>query len=178
MKFIALLRGINAGNARRIDMHSLKLLFEKTGYKNVETYLNSGNVIFETAKQPAAVRRDIEAGIKQQFGFAVPTLIKSRQELRAIAGAIPAEWQNNSTWKSEVAYLFAEIDSEKILDELPVNPEFLDIRYTPGAVFWKVARQDYNQSRLNKIIGHKYYQLMTVRNVNTARNLAGLTSTK
>ena len=48
MKYVALLRGINAGKNRRIDMKELKLIFESIGCENVSTYINSGNVIFES----------------------------------------------------------------------------------------------------------------------------------
>ncbi|MDD2717999.1 MAG: DUF1697 domain-containing protein, partial [Candidatus Wallbacteria bacterium] len=90
-----------------------------------------------------------------------------------IAGAIPADWRNDSVQKTDVAYLFPEIDSGEILSELPVNMDFIDMRYVKGALFWNVRRENYNKSRLNRMIGHKSYQLMTVRNVNTARFLAG-----
>ena len=64
--------------------------------------------------------------------------------------------------------------NKKIIDELPIKKEFLDIRYVKGAIFWNVKRDDYNKSQLNKIINHKSYKLMTIRNVNTARYLAGI----
>jgi uncharacterized protein (DUF1697 family) len=46
------------------------------------------------------------------------------------------------------------------------------MRYVKGAIFWNVDRKKNNKSHINKLIGHKFYQLMTVRNVNTARFLA------
>ena len=100
-------------------------------------------------------------------------LVKTGPELRRIARAIPPEWQNDAAYRSDVAYLFPEVDSRTILAELPVKQEYVDVRYTKGAIFWFVDRRDYNRSRLNRLIGHQYYQLMTVRNVNTARALAG-----
>lgn len=93
--------------------------------------------------------------------------------IRRIAAAVPDHWQNNSEQKTDVAYLFPEIDSEEIIDNLPVKREFIDILYVKGALIWNVRKSDYNRSRLNKIIGMKLYQQMTVRNVNTARFLAG-----
>ncbi len=68
--------------------------------------------------------------------------------------------------------MFKEIDSEKIVRELPFNTEFVDLRYIKGAVFWNIVRKDYGKSRLNKLIGSKFYKYMTLRNVNTARFLA------
>ncbi len=172
MKYIALLRGINAGRARRVEMKKLKALFESLGYLNVVTYINSGNVIFETDGEQINIRSAIEEGLKNEFGFEIPTLVKTQMQIKQIADAIPQSWKNDSEHKTDVAYLFPEIDYETIMDELPVKKEFLDIRYFDGAVFWNVDRKNYNKSHLNKIISHKIYQFMTVRNVNSARFLA------
>jgi uncharacterized protein (DUF1697 family) len=50
MKYIALLRGINVGGGHRVEMKKLKVIFEECGGFNVSTYINSGNVIFESKK--------------------------------------------------------------------------------------------------------------------------------
>ena len=109
------------------------------------TYLNSGNVIFES---------------------------NTKQEI--LQKEIPKEWKNDSEQKTDVAYLFPEIDSKNIIDELPVNKKYINIRYVKGAIIWNVKKKEYNKSHLNKIISLKQYQLMTVRNVNTSRYLAGI----
>ena len=94
--------------------------------------------------------------------------------MKNIAEAIPKDWQNDTTHKTDVAYLFREADSSDIIDKLPVKKEFLDMRYTPGAIFWRVERENYNKSQLNKLASHSSYRIMTIRNVNTARKLAEL----
>ncbi|WP_428738796.1 DUF1697 domain-containing protein [Sulfurimonas sp.] len=172
MKYIALFRGINVGKERRVDMKKLKMLFESLGCINVSTYINSGNVIFESKDNQADIIKKVEMALKKEFDFEIPTLIKTEQEMKQIEKAIPKEWQNDSSQRSDVAYLFPEIDSEKILDELPFKKEFIDVRYIQGAIYWNLDRKNYNKSHLNKIITHKMYQLMTLRNVNTARYLA------
>jgi uncharacterized protein (DUF1697 family) len=174
MKYIALLRGINAGKERRVDMKKLQAIFESLGYTNVSTYINSGNVVFESNDDPNILKK-VLACFTKEFDFEIPTLIKTEKEMKKIADAIPKEWQNDSSQRSDVAYLFPEIDSQKTLDELPVKKEFIDIRYIKGAIYWNVDRIYYNKSHLNKIIGHTLYRFMTVRNVNTARYLAGNT---
>jgi len=173
MKYIALLRGINVGGNRKVEMKKLRGLFESLDCTNVSTYLNSGNVIFETDKKQERIQSEIRNNLEKVFGFKVPILVKSEDEVKAIANSIPEEWRNDSVQKTDVAYLFKEIDSEKTIDELPIKREFIDIRYVKGAIFWNIKRKDYNKSRVNKIIGHRSYQFMTMRNINTARHLAG-----
>lgn len=174
MTYIALLRGVNVGTSRRIEMAKTRQMFASLGFTNVSTYLNSGNVIFETYKPRQSLRAEIEAGFEREFGFAVTTLVKSQAEMKEIIAAVPFDWQNDGTHKTDIAYLFEEIDSESTIGQLPIKRQYLDIRYTKGAIFWNVARENYNKSQLNKLISHKYYQLMTVRNVNTGRFLAGV----
>ena len=172
MRYIALLRGINVGGKNKVVMKDLTVLFESLDCFNVSTYINSGNVIFESKDGQDTIIKKVKAGFKQEYDFEIPFLVKTENEMKKIAGAIPKEWQNDSTHKTDVAYLFPEIDSKKILDELPVKKEFIDIRYVPGALYWNIDRKNYNKSNLNKIISHRLYQFMTVRNVNTARYLA------
>lgn len=173
MKYIALLRGINVGGTRKVEMKRLRTLFESLGYTNVSTYLNSGNVLFESNINQEIVQKEIPKKLENEFGFIIPTLIKNQEEVKSIAKAIPNEWENNSKQKTDVAYLFSEIDSKGIINELPVKKEFIDVIYVKGAIIWNVQRKDYNKSHLNKIVSLKQYQLMTIRNVNTARFLAG-----
>ena len=155
-------------------MGTLRQLFEGLGYTQVSSYLNSGNILFEAGQDVSEIRRKVETSLSEELGFEIPTLIKSDTEIRSIINAIPAAWQNDSEQRTDVAFLFPEIDIESILSDLPVKRDFIDLRYVPGAVIWNLDRKNLNKSRLSKIISHPHYQLMTVRNVNTARYLAGV----
>lgn len=172
MRYIALLRGINVGGKNKVEMIRLKTLFESLGYNNVDTYINSGNIIFDSNDKLDVLLSSIENNFKNEFGFNVPLLVKTYNDIKIIANAIPIEWENNIEQKSDVAYLFPEIDSEDTIEQLPINKDFIDVRYTQGAIFWNIDRKYQNKSRLNKLSGHKLYKFMTVRNVNTARYLA------
>ncbi|QTQ12668.1 DUF1697 domain-containing protein [Treponema parvum] len=171
MNYIALLRGINVGDSVRITMKELKALFEKTGCTNVSTYINSGNVIFTSADDRLVIRKTLEKELLKTTGTDIKVLIKTKDEIDAIAAAVPSGWKNDTEQKADVAYLFDVIDDAKIIDELPIKKKFIDIRYVKGALMWNVKRADYNKSRINKIISCGLYKDMTIRNVNTARAL-------
>lgn len=160
------------GGNKKIEMKKLKSLFESLGYANVSTYINSGNIIFAGKGKQQEIRKKIELNIKKEFGFDVPVIVKTEKEMAKIAEAIPRGWKNDTAQRSDIAYLFPEIDSKKTVDDLPVKKEFIDVRYVKGAILWNINKKNYNKSHLNKIISHKFYQFMTVRNVNTARYLA------
>ena len=174
MKYIALLRGINVGNSVKINMKQLKELFETLGYANVSTYINSGNVLFETIEKRELIKEKIEEMLINKSGQEIKVLIKTKTEIKNIAKIIPDEWTNDSDQKTDVAYLFSEIDNKEIVNELPIKKEYINIKYIKGAIIWNVKRIDYNKSQLNKIIAHRIYKEMTVRNVNTARYLASV----
>lgn len=173
MKYVALLRGINVGTTKRIEMKKLKAMFEKNGFENVSTYINSGNVLFESTKKKQMIHDEIKLNLHNKFGFDIPILIKTIKELQQIVDKIPTTWVNDETQRTDVAYLFDTVDSIEIISKLPFQKEYIDVRYTKGALFWNVLRNNYNKSHLNKLIGHELYQYMTVRNINTARYLSG-----
>lgn len=146
---------------------------ESLGYTEVSTYINSGNVIFESEDDTKTVLLKIQKSFEKVFKFEIPTIVRTEKEMKKIAKAIPAEWQNDATQRTDVAYLFPEADSKKIIEELPLKKEFLEIRYSKGAIIWNIKRENVNKSQLAKLISHKLYKAMTIRNVNTARFLAG-----
>jgi len=173
MEYVALLRGINVGKHKWIDMKRLKALFESLELENVSTYINSGNVLFESGGNAREISEKIASSMKSEFGFEAGVLVKSKKQMQSIAASIPKEWKNDEKQRTDVAYLFEGTDSKETLDKIPVKREFIDIRYTKGAVYWNIDRKNYNKCQLNKLISHPVYKLMTMRNVNTARHLAG-----
>ena len=80
--YIALLRGINVSGQKKILMADLKALFESQGFENVQTYIQSGNVVFECDKASTKeIARLIEAAIVKQYNYHVPTLVLTVKEI-------------------------------------------------------------------------------------------------
>lgn len=174
MIYVALLRGINVGGNNKVEMKRLKAVFERAGMKNVVTYINSGNIIFEDDSVPPGKLADLLEGvIKDEFGLAIRVLLKDIKTMRAIVGALPDEWQNNDVMRCDVLFLWQEIDTPKIMDQLTFK-DFEQVRYVKGALFWSVARENATRSSLPKIIGTDIYKKMTIRNCNTTRKLLAM----
>ena len=88
--YIALLRGINVSGQKKIKMLHLKSLFEELGYSHVQTYIQSGNVVFETAKTSYEdMENKISTAIKEAYEFDVPILVLSVEKLTAIVEKNP-----------------------------------------------------------------------------------------
>lgn len=84
-KFIALLRGVNVGKAKRVPMADLRTLLGDLGYTRVATLLNSGNAVFEAKKGTSAKHAaDIATAIASKLKVEVPVIVKSAKELSAI----------------------------------------------------------------------------------------------
>ena len=174
MKYVALLRGINVGKGARVPMKALKGLLEGLGFSSVVTYLNSGNVVFDSELGASELMQLIEVELERAFGEKIPTLVKTSKEIIEIAASIPSEWASNASEQTYVAYLFCDVDTPGLVSELPIKRQFMSVYHTPGAIVWNIKRENYNRSQITKIAGHSSYARMTTRNVNTARKLAAL----
>ena len=92
--YVALLRGVNVGGARRVAMADLRELVESLGHQRVRTYIQSGNVIFSTdgdgvALDETALALGIRRRIGDRLGLDVDVMVRSRRDLEAILGGVP-----------------------------------------------------------------------------------------
>ena len=115
MIYVALLRGINVGGNNKIKMVDLKRVFESLGFKNVKTYLHSGNIIFQAPKESQTILAlKIEARIHTVFDLKIPVLIKNQEDLASIIEALPVNWENNATMKSDVLFLLTSREHSRL----------------------------------------------------------------
>lgn len=174
MKYAALLRGINVGKSVQVNMGELKSILAGLGLPGAETYLNSGNAVFESDRAEPELQGLIESALERRYGQRIPALVVDGPRMVRIAESIPPEWVNDGTEQTYVAYLFKPAAYPALVDELPIKREFATLYYAEGCIVWNIKRENYNRSHITKIAQHAAYDLMTTRNVNTARKLAEL----
>jgi uncharacterized protein (DUF1697 family) len=85
---IALLRAVNVGG-RKLPMAELRALCAEIGWEKVETYIQSGNVVFSASGKPEAIEAKLEKAIKERFGLEVPAIVRTAAEWAALAAANP-----------------------------------------------------------------------------------------
>lgn len=171
MVYVALLRGINVGGNNIVGMKKLKAVFESLGFKNVVTYINSGNIIFESIPDShEIIALDAAKAIKSEFNLDIKVLVRDFRNIETICRELPAGWVKNERMRTDVMFLWEKYDSHGVLDLLQINPVD-NVRYTPGAVLWNVEGKDYSKSGLSKLVGTDLYRNMTIRNVNTVREI-------
>lgn len=153
-------------------MAALAETFRGLGFDDVRTYLNSGNVIFSApSTAEATLARTIERAIEGGTGLPVSVLVLDDTAVRSIVTAIPASWVTDATVRTDVLFLWPDVDEPGVLERLPRNLEVDDVRYTPGAVIWRIDRVNANRSREARLVGTPLYKRMTIRNANTTRKL-------
>ncbi len=87
--FIALLRAVNVGGTGKLSMPDLRALCEAAGFRNVRTYIASGNVVFEAAGEEAAIKARLEQALKEHMGKPVGVMVRTGAEMAAVLAANP-----------------------------------------------------------------------------------------
>jgi len=172
MVYIALLRGINVGGKNKVDMKLLKQTFEQAGMNDVVTYINTGNIIFSSkSHSKTELSRILEEAIHSDFGLHIKVVIRTVDDFKVIVNSIPDSWKNDKNMKSDVMFLWDEVDDESVLKNLVIKPDIDTVKYVPGAILWSIAKENSSKSGMIKIVGTKLYKQVTVRNVNTTRKI-------
>lgn len=170
--YVALLRGINVGGNKKVEMAKLKQVFELLGYSNVVTYINSGNVIFQSDK--AVSDATIESALEDQFGFEIRVVVRDAASIQQLLKAIPDAYANDANQKTDILFLWETYDKRSSVDLITANPTVDKLQYVAGAIIWHVDRADYAKSGMHAFIGTTLYKHMTARNVNTVRKIGEL----
>jgi uncharacterized protein (DUF1697 family) len=172
MRYVALLRGINVGGKSTVSMSRLKSSFEELGLDNVKTYINSGNVLFETrASDRKRLVRKIETAIEKQFKLPVRVTLRTPQEIARVVKAVPKAWATDKKMRCDVMFLWPEVDKRAVLKQVPTQPKIEDLKYTKGALIWRIDRKNAGKSRVGRMIGSDLYKSLSIRNINTVRKL-------
>jgi uncharacterized protein (DUF1697 family) len=90
-RLVAMLRGINVSGRNIIKMADLRKVFAKAGMKNVSTYIQSGNVVFDAQEGAGDIEKILEAGIRDRFGSNVNVIVRNAVDLSMALSGVPAD---------------------------------------------------------------------------------------
>jgi uncharacterized protein (DUF1697 family) len=173
-RYVAFLRAVNVGG-HIVKMDHLRQLFEALGFSNVETFIASGNVIFDsTSKNTKSLERKIEILLQESFGYRVTTFIRSTSELADIAKYKPFDDSELNADGNTLYILFAtgelSTDCKKKLQTLKTDVD--DFQTHDREVYWlsrkKISESKISGAQLERTIGMP----ATMRNANTVKRLA------
>ncbi len=176
MKYIALLRGVNVGGNNKVSMQDLKKCFEKVGFQNVSTYINSGNVIFESDETDTVSLITLcKQILEKEFGFPIGLTVIAAASLKEALEHAPDWWGDDPEAKHNAIFVIPPTTSDDIIADVgAVKPEFEKVAAYQDVIFWSAPIKTFSRTRWSKIVGTKAYQYITIRNANTARNLQEL----
>jgi uncharacterized protein (DUF1697 family) len=163
-KYIAFLRAINVGGNAIIKMTDLKLMFESAGLENVQTYIQSGNVIFETEDDIDAVKKRIERQLEGAAGYKIHFFVRTMRDLQSIVSKSPFTAKANEM--VYVAFLNQKPDPKSQQALLDLKNEADDFAVKGHEVYH--LRRDREKSALAKTSIEKILKSpATLRNMTT-----------
>lgn len=173
---VLLLRGINLGSTNRIAMPQLRELLSDAGMKDVRTYVQSGNIVVNSAKSPDRLAREAEQQITKQLGIEIDVVARSRDELAEVVELNPLGDIAENPKRYQVSFLRSALDPgviEKLAD-LAVEPERF---VASGRELYAWHPQGVARSKLwNKLAGKGLGVTATARNWTTVTTLLEMAS--
>ena len=171
--YLALLRGINVGGHNIIKKDDLRQCFEDLGFQQVQTYIQSGNIIFQA--KPMAIpslATTIEAALAKRFDYDAHATVLTHTAYAQVIDSAPRAWGTDENQKHNILFPLHDVSMEAMQAALPAPIKKIEsICAGAGAVFWSVAKQDATKAAYMKLPTLPIYKQMTIRNSNTALKL-------
>jgi uncharacterized protein (DUF1697 family) len=172
-RYIAFLRAINVGG-HTVRMKHLQQLFESLGFAGVETFLASGNVIFEAAsKNSGTLEQKIGKKLGEALGYEVATFLRSEAEVAGIAKYRPfpkAEFDRAAAFN--IAFLAEAPDDQARRRLLALRTDIDDFHVRGREVYWLCRRRQSESTFTNAVLEKTIGQSSTLRGANTIIKLA------
>ena len=170
LTYISMLRGINVSGHKMIKMEALRNLYTQLNFKNVQTYIQSGNVIFQSQEtKPTDLQQKIAHKILEEFGFEVPVMVKQKADFENVIHHNP--FPNEDLSKVHVTFLSENPQPEnclKISHTAFLPDQFVIIENS----IYLFCPNDYGKTKLNNtFLENKLKVIATTRNWKTINEL-------
>jgi len=167
--YIGFLRAINLGATRKFPKASIIKAVEAAGFTDVATYINTGNVRFDTTlRSRARIEAALEEAFEAEAGFAVPTIVFTQKELRAIADEAASFGHSGKHYVS----LLKSAPSEAAVAMLEERSSAEEVAKVGGRAVHLLLGDNYHEARLTNAVVEKALGVATNRNLTVVRALA------
>lgn len=175
MKYIALLRGVNISGKNKIVMSKLKEVLEENNYQNVITYLNSGNVIFESSvTNKENLANDLSKIIKNNFSLDIPVFVIDENKLENVLNNAPDWWgTDNKEIYDNLIFIMPPTKYEDVYNTIGNPSENIDkIEEFHNSIFWSFNLNQYRKSNWwIKTASTSIKVKITIRTANTMKKI-------
>lgn len=174
--YIALLRGINVGGKNIIKMAELRAAFEDMGLADVESYIQTGNVLFDTAEDSREKLTEmIETGLSRRFDFEPRVVVVSHEELERVVRRAPEGFGDEpAEYRYDVIFLKRPLTLAEAMRSIETREGVDEVHGGKGVLYFSRLKAKASRSRLSRIVQTPIYQHMTIRNWNTTTRLLEL----
>jgi uncharacterized protein (DUF1697 family) len=174
--YVALLRGINVGGKNVIRMADLRACFEGEGFSEVETYIQSGNVVFVSGEKRETLAPRIEEALSRSFDYAARVVVRSRRQLLSVVRRAPEGFgEEADAYRYDVAFLKAPLSAREVLPQVRLREGVDTAHGGPRVLYFSRLKKRASQSYLSKLVALPVYAQMTLRNWNTTMKLVRMT---
>lgn len=172
-RYIAFLRAINVGRGRSLKMQSLRQSFESLGFSNIETFIASGNVIFEaSSKSVKSLQRTIARVLQEKLGYKVAVFIRTEAELASIANYRPfPQAKIESAAEFNILLLADRLDRPSRQNVMELQTNTNEFRIREREIYWlrqkMPGKSSFSTVPFQKALGKQF----TIRSANTVKKL-------
>lgn len=175
-RYVALLRGINVGGNNLIKMPALTACFEAHGFTEVATYIQSGNVLFQSPETNLErLTSDIEKLLSKQFSYNARVVVVSHERLRDAVHLAPKGFGSNpAEYRYDVQFLKAPLTAAEAIKSITTKPGVDEVFAGKGVIYFSRLIAKASSSYISRVVSLPIYQNMTIRNWNTTTKLLAL----
>ena len=174
MKYAVLLRGINVGGNNKVVMSELRELVRQLGYEQVETYINSGNLFFDSSEDYQQIHDNISQLFAKHYPFVRSFSLFNKADYEADLANLPTWWDENLARKDVLFYTdqVDQADAQRRIEALPLRDEV--VHFGQLGVYWgKYEEKEYLKTAYHQhLLKEPFYKLVTIRNGKTHATLA------
>jgi uncharacterized protein (DUF1697 family) len=175
--YLVLLRGVNVGGKNKVPMAELKVLLTELGFKDVTTYIQSGNAILRSELTAGTIATRIEEALPKHFTLdteLIRVLVLSRAALEAVVRDRPKGFGDQpDTYHSDAIFLMG-VDAAEAMPAFSPKEGVDRVWPGDGVVYSQRLSAQRTKSRLNRVIGSPVYKSMTIRSWQTTLALVDL----
>ena len=172
-RYIAFLRAINVGG-HTVKMDTLRGLFESLGFSNVETFIASGNVLFDAAsKESGVLEKKIESKLREALGYDVATFIRMDTELKSIANYKAfAQSQLDAATAFNVAFLKESLDDKSNQKVMALQTDIDTFHIRGRELYWLCRKKQSDSTFSNAVLEKTISKPSTIRGLATIQKIA------
>lgn len=176
MRYLALLRGINVGGKAKISMAELKTAMATDGFESVSSYINSGNILFESNEHDTlALAARIHELILAHFDLSIDVVVLSSEQWRRVVHEAPDWWGHTEGWKHNLLVLIPPVTMAETISALGLlKPDIERMQAGELVIYQGMSLKLFGRTTTGKLAASPIYKRLTIRNYNTTQKLGAL----